>query len=140
MNNIITEKNITGKWGDYVLQKLNAFQMLNKHEYIIYLDADILVLEDLSNILNIIDIVWLNVNEYWKFNTIIGILDNSVDINSISCCQGGVVVFSDKLLKCKINDNYINHCYKDVKNLGPGGVDEQVLSYIGYSKHLEIKI
>ena len=112
------------RWGKFIYQKLNCFELLFKYEHVLWLDADILVNGNISDIFNCnADMAWRNVVA-WKHKDI---YNEKTDIEDFPCCHAGVVYFNNSIAN-KVSNADILTAYNTVKDGMCGGIDERILT------------
>ena len=123
------------RWGKFIYQKLNCFELLFKYEHVLWLDADILVNGNISDIFNCnADMAWRNVVA-WKHKDI---YNEKTDIEDFPCCHAGVVYFNNSIAN-KVSNADILTAYNTVKDGRSGGIDERILTYIAFTKKFNVK-
>lgn len=123
------------KWGKFIYQKLNCFELVSRYEHVLWLDADILISGDISDIFTCnTDMAWRNVVA-WKHKDI---YKDKEHIADFPCCHAGVIYFN-KSITNKVSYNDILNSYNTVKDGIKGGIDERILTHIAFSKKFNIK-
>lgn len=128
----------TLKWGYYVIAKLLGFELIKQYEKVLFLDVDMLVNGDISALFQIEEeMAWRKVLAWNPKEDWVDIVKNPDD--NISVPNGGLVYFTDKLLKYNIDIEYIADVFSKVQQVKRGGTEEIVLAYIGYDKQIRFK-
>ena len=126
------------KWGLFVLVKLFAFKLISSYKKAIFLDADMLALKDLSDLLDIEeDIAWRQVLAWNPKENYEVVLENKDDY--ISAPNGGLIILNQSIKKYNITDDKICEYYYRIKDLKRGGIDERLFSYISYKNGMKLK-
>lgn len=132
----IIDEAIKRRWGIYILPKLFGFKLVKRYEKVLFLDTDIIVTADISEIFNIEqEIAWRKI-EAWNAKENFSCLINN---DYISACSGGVVYFTDKINKYNIEDEDILDAYECTKNLKRGGIEERIITLLVYKKKIILK-
>lgn len=133
----ILEHPRTKKWGSFVICKFFGFDLINRYEKVLGLDADMHVRGDISPIFEIEqDMAWRPIVA-WKPNEVFADIIESPD-NNILAGNGGLMFFNDSIKKCKIDVDTIRNAFEDIKNLRPGGIDELVLAWVAHKNRLSV--
>lgn len=133
----IIDESIKRRWGIYILPKLFGFKLVKRYEKVLFLDTDIIVTADISEIFSIEEgIAWRQVI---KWNPILNFASFIKEGDYISGCSGGVVFFSNKLNKYNVNEDDILKAFENTKDIKCGGVEEKILSYIAYKRNITVK-
>ena len=131
--NVILNHKVVKKWGIFVIIKLFGYFLVQKYEKALYLDADILISKDISEIFKLdTTIAWRKVKS-WEPNIV---FKDFIKDKKISAPNGGVILFTNKLNKYNINNNYILEVFNKIKNLSKGRIDERILCYINIDKNI----
>lgn len=134
----ILEHEKTKKWGHYVVAKLFGFRLIEKYDYALLLDVDMLVLGDLSELFTIEEeIAWRKIMA-WDPKVAFGpVLKNKDD--DIRAGSAGMLMYTKKLRKYAIDDDKIRAAFDVIKILKRGGMDEWILGYLVYDNHMVLK-
>ena len=125
------------RWGKFIYQKLNCFSLTSKYEHVLWLDADILVNGDISEIFDSnADMAWRSIFA-WKLKDIYN--HNNNIKKDFPCCHAGVIYFN-KSIANKVSYADILDAYNRVKEGKRGGIDERIMTYIAFSKKFNVKI
>lgn len=122
-------------WGIYVIPKLFGFKLIEDYENVLFLDTDIIITSDISEIFAYEEIAWRKVlawNPVKIFKSLIRLDDY------ISAGNGGVIYFSNKLTKYNVSDIDILDAYEKTKNL-QGGIEEKIFAYLAYKKNMIVR-
>lgn len=134
----------TLKWGNFVVCKLFGFELIEKYDCALFLDVDMIIRGDISSLFHIEEeIAWRRVI-VWEpkenFSHIIASDPTYISNNSmISACNGGLILYTNKLAKYKIDDKAILSAFNKVKDLKRGGIDEDILAWIIYENNILLK-
>ena len=127
---------VNRKWGIYVLPKLFGFKLIKEYENVLFLDSDIIITSDISEIFSYKELAWRKVLAWNPIKNFKPLIRNN---DYISAGNGGVIYFSNKLNKYHINDDDITEAFEETKNLKEGGIDERILAYIAYKKNVLVE-
>lgn len=135
--NILEDKK-TKKWGIYNIVKLFGFNLVKEYEKVLLLDADLLINKDISKLFDIEEeIAWRKVIGWNPQQNFKSLLEYNNDY--ISACNGGVILFTNKLNKYNITDSDVVSAYDVIKNLKRGGLDENITAYLVYKNRIKLK-
>lgn len=130
----------TLKWGKYVICKLFGFQLIHHYEKALFLDADMLVVGDVSYLFEIKEeMAWRKIISWDPVLNFSSLTSKDVSDRNISVGNGGMILFSNKLEKYNINDKDILDAFEAIKKLRRGGIDEDILAWIVYKNNIELK-
>lgn len=134
--NEIYEHPHINKWGAFIYQKFYCFNLVERYDHVLWLDADILILSNIDQIFKYdVDIAWRKA--YYTSNDI---FNNELKLKEeFPTCNGGVLCFNKSIAK-KISNNDILDAYRKVKNGVKGGIEERILAYLAFVKKLKIKL
>lgn len=134
----ILEHPVTLKWGIYVISKLFGFELVKEYKKVLFLDADMLVVGDISEIFTIKEeIAWRKVIAWNPADNFKSILRKKDDY--ISACNAGLIYFTDKLNYYNLSNKDIIDAFFKTKDLRRGGTDEKILAYLVYTKGMLLK-
>ena len=122
------------RWGCFVLFKLLGFDLIREYDKALFLDVDILIQSDISDIFNYQYIAWRKNISGWVPEAFKGIFS---DLDSIVGCSGGVILFSKELRQYEIKMSDFAYCLAQTTK--HGGADEQILTYLIYSKGIPLQ-
>lgn len=134
----ILDHKVVLKWGIYVIPKLFGFNLIKKYKKVLFLDADMFLSGDLSDIFNSEEeMAWRKVIAWNPSENFKSLLSRENDY--ISAPNGGLIYFTDKLLKYNISDEDIVDAFLKIKEVKRGGIDERILAYLVYEKRISLK-
>lgn len=126
------------KWNIYIVVKFFGFDLVKRYEKVLFLDADVLIKQDISSIFEIKEeMAWRKVIGWNTVERLSSVLENKNDYISVG--NGGVIYFTNKINKYNINDDDIVLAFEKLKNLKISGIDEIILAYIAYKKRIKLK-
>lgn len=124
-------------WGPYVICKLFGFSLIEYYDKVLFLDADMLIRGDISDLFEIEEeIAWRPIMA-WDIQKNFKDLIPSWD--TIHAGSGGLQLYTNKLRKYHIHDRDIVSAFDKIKNLKRGGTDECILSWIVYERKIILK-
>ena len=127
----------TAPWGPYVICKFFGFELIKKYEKVLHLDADIHICADIKELFDFEDeLIWREILG-WKPNEIF--VDLITPGTEIKCGNGGMILFSNKILKYHIDKDTIKKAFLDIEGLKDGGIDETVIAWIVYQKGIQTR-
>lgn len=136
--NVILEHKTAKVWGPYVVAKFAGFDLIHEYEKALFLDADLLIRDDISPIFALEEeIAWCNILA-WDIKANFASLLRHPD-DYISAGNAGLYYFSDKLKKYGITSKSIVSAFETVKGLKRGGSDELVMAWIVYENKMSLK-
>ena len=125
------------RWGEYVVCKLFGFELVKHYERVLHLDADMHVCSDISELFQIDgELAWRSIIG-WDIGGIFA--DILPEKSNIRCGNGGLFIFTDKLLKYNIDAETVKAAFDEVKNLRDGGIDELVTAWLVHKKGIRLK-
>ena len=133
----IVEHPRTARWGNYVVCKFFGFELIKKYQTVIHLDADMLVRKDITELFRLKEEVAWRTILGWNINEIFAPLLS--DGEEMHCGNGGMLVFTNKLLKYKIDEHAVLSAYWEIKDLEDGGIDELIIAWLLHKNQAEIK-
>lgn len=125
------------RWGEYVVCKFFGFELIGRYEKVLHLDADMHVRGDISELFQL--------EEEFAWRSIIGWDTDKIfsDIlpegGKIKCGNGGLLMFTDRLLKYNIDAAEIKSAFDEIKNLRDGGIDELVTAWLVHKKGISLR-
>lgn len=125
------------RWGKWVIPKLFCFELINYYENVLFLDCDMYVYGDISEIFNSSEISWVRVTSWTGTQLLEKFLKDPKDHPSAP--NGGLVFLSSQIRNYNIDKKDIIAAFHDIKDINIGGIDERILSYIVYTKNIVVK-
>ena len=126
------------QWGSIVLCKFLGIELVKIYEKVLLLDADMLIRGDISPLFDVEeDIAWRKVISWNPNQYFASLLRNPND--SISVCNAGLILFTNKINKYNIDNNSILQAYELTKDIERGGIDETLLAWLVYSNEMSVK-
>ena len=127
----------TTTWGSFVICKFFGFELIKKYKNVLHLDADMHILGDISPLFQIEEeLAWRTIVG-WDINTNFAPLLPTG--GQVHCGNGGLLLFTDKLLKYHITPETIQTVFEEVKDLAKGGTDEIVLAWLVFKNGIVLK-
>lgn len=127
----ILSDEVTQQWGNYVIAKLFGFRLIEKYEKALFLDVDMLIRGDISDLFSLTEeMAWRNVLG-WSL---------PFDGRLVPGGNGGLILFSSELLKYHITDQDIADLYGKVKDIHRGGTDERILTALAVRNGIKVHI
>jgi len=128
----------TTEWGPYIACKLFGFDLIQRYEKALFLDADLLVTGDISGLFEIEeDIAWREVYAVKPQEIFADILPTSSE--RILMGNAGLYYFNSSLKKYNIGIETVAEAFQRIKDVKKGGNDEKVMAWLAYEKQLSIK-
>ena len=125
-------------WGPYVVAKFFGFELANEYDRVLFMDADLLIRDDISELFGIEEeMAWCNILAWNPTENFKDLLVHPKDY--ISAGNAGLYYFSGKLRKYNITRSDIVAAFEKVKSLKRGGSDELVIAWIVYEKGILLK-
>ena len=116
---LISHKKTTPWGGGIIVCKLWGFRLIKEYEKVLFLDADMHIIDDISELFEIEEeMAWRNVLA-WKATDNFQDLINDGDY--LSAGNAGLTYYSNKLNKYNITDDDIVDAFNKVKDLKRGG-------------------
>ena len=135
---LIIENPRNAKWGPIVITKFFCFFLVQNYEKVLLLDVDMLITEDISELFDFEeDMVWRNVVA-WKPKDIFESVLKKPD-DYISAGNGGMILFNGNIKEYAIGQDEILEAYERIKNMGDGGIDENVIAYLAYKYQISVR-
>lgn len=136
-NELLNHKS-TMRWGSINICKYFGFMLINRYEKVLFLDADMHVIGDISDLFEIEEeMAWRNVLA-WKASDNFAALMRSPD-DYISAGNAGLIYFTDKLRRYSLDEEDIANAFEKIKNLKRGGNDERIVAWIAYDNKINVK-
>ncbi len=125
------------RWGEYVVCKLFGFELIERYERVLHLDADMHVRGDISGLFQLEEeLAWRSIIGWDTAQIFSDILPEG---GKIKCGNGGLFMFTDRLLKYNIDAAEIKAAFDEVKNLRDGGIDELVTAWLVHKKGISLR-
>lgn len=128
----------TLRWGAFVIVKLFGFQLIETYEKVLFLDADMLIQNDISALFETKEEIAWRRNRAWKAQDVFGDLLGE-QASKLSVPNGGLIYFTDRLRKYRITDADIGDAYDTIKNLKRCGTEERVLAWLIHDREISLK-
>lgn len=125
------------KYRGMVLCKLFGFRLIQKYDYVLGLDTDMLIRGNLSELFTLdAEIAWRKIIA-WEPNKVFSPLltDKNADIKA---GNGGMILFTFRLREYGIDDSAILDAFQKIKALNDGGIDELTLAWLAYSNGMRV--
>lgn len=134
---LISHKKTTPWGGGIIVCKLWGFRLIKEYEKVLFLDADMHIIDDISELFEIEEeMAWRNVLAWKATDNFQGIIN---DGDYLSAGNAGLTYYSNKLNKYNITDDDIVDAFNKVKDLKRGGNDETMLAYIAYKNKIRVR-
>ena len=128
----------TMAWGPINICKYFGFMLINRYKKVLFLDADMCIRHDISELFEIEEaMAWRNVLAWKATDNFSSILKNDKDY--ISAGNAGLYLFTEKLRPFLISEDDIVKAFEQIKDLKRGGNDERIVAWIAYDKKATVK-
>lgn len=132
---IIEHKHANKRWGKYIFQKFNCFSLLNTYEQILFLDTDIIVLDNIDEMFfSDADLTWIP-----SRRKITEVYNSNNNLKEFICGNGGIVLFNNTLNRFEISSNDLRNAFDKVNECRLS-LDEAILICLAQDKTFKIRI
>lgn len=127
----------TKRWGEYIVCKFFGFGLIEKYERVLHLDADMHIRGDIAELFSLEEeLAWRSIVAWNPTEVFSSVLSEG---EKIKCGNGGLLLFSNKLVKYNIDAEAIKKTFLEVNELEIGGIDETVFALLAHKNGIKIK-
>lgn len=135
---VMLKNEMVMKWGVFIIVKLFGFELIKKYKKVLHLDADLLIQDDISYLFKLnADMAWRKVLAWNPGRIMNHCLVSKKDY--ISAPSGGVILFSNTILKYQITEDDIIDAFYKIEDCKIGGIDELIFGYLAYKYKMNIE-
>jgi len=127
-----------GYYSKYIYAALLETKLLDEYEKCLYIDADMHIKGDISELFEIKEAIAWRETLGWNVSENFASIDKPFG-GEIKAGSGGLYVFTSKLKEYGITTKDVLEAYETVKELLHGGLNENIMSWLVYSKGITVK-